>query len=312
MLKAYWTRMSQERPTRAESLQEWRDRRADLQSEVMDQFGLNPRPPAVPLDLTYGDKLERDDCTITRVAYQSMPGLYATAFLYLPKNVTFPAPAVFHPHGHWANWSADDIVQSRCIGLARRGYVSLAVQYEHYEDLASGLPIRGVFLWNNMRGLDVLESLPEVDKARIGVTGASGGGMQSMDLAALDPRIRTAVIVAFPTYFNRMNYFHCMGCCNYSPLGAARDMDQQDLIAMIAPKPAAVFTLTGDWTSPSIDHELKEVSGIYNLFAESPQGNAAGPSPQEIAGQMPYRLLTSKDGRFLAERWDGPDRKSVV
>ena len=301
MLKTYWKRMSKERPVQSASLSEWRKRRVFLRKQVMDGFGLDPLPPKVPLNLTYGKRIERDDCTISRVDFQTFPGLYATAFLYMPKGATFPAPAVLHPHGHWANWSADKIVQSRCLGLARRGYVSLVVQYEHFEDLAAGLPMRGVFLWNNIRALDVLASLKQVDKTRIGVTGASGGGMQTTDVAAVDPRVRCAAMVAYTTYYHRVCYFHVFGCCYYSPLGAMRYMDQHHLLAMIAPTPLAVFTLTGDWTAQSIDHELKEVAAVYNLFPDRP-----GPKVNNVAGPKPYRLLTSRNGRFLAERWKGP------
>ncbi len=301
MLKAYWTRISKERPIPSRTLNEWEGRREMILKNAMDGFGLDPLPPKVPLDLTYGSSLEREDCTISRVYYQTFPGFYATAFLYMPKNSTFPAPAVLHPHGHWANWSADDIVQSRCIGLAKRGYVSLVVQYEHFEDLASGLPMRGVFLWNNIRGLDVLESLPQVDKYRIGVTGASGGGMQSMDVAALDPRIKCAAIAVFPTYYNRVCYFHCFGCCYYSPLGAMRYMDQHELIAAIAPRPVVQFTVTGDWTAEFINQEAKEVAAVYDLFKVE-----NGPKVDSVDGDKSYRLLSSANGRYVAERWEGP------
>ena len=98
---------SEARPIQAASLEQWQERRAFLQKRAMAGFGLDPRPPDVPLDLTYGTRIERDDCTLTRVDFQTFPGFYATAWLYMPKNATFPAPAVLHPHGHWANWSAD-------------------------------------------------------------------------------------------------------------------------------------------------------------------------------------------------------------
>ncbi|MHB9024162.1 MAG: alpha/beta hydrolase family protein [Armatimonadota bacterium] len=303
MLKAYWTRMSKAQPIQATSQKGWEARQASLRKEVLAGFGLEPLPPRVPLNLTCSPGIERDDCTISRVYFQTFPGIYATGFLYMPKKVEFPAPAVLHPHGHWANGAANDaIVESRCIGLAHRGYVSLVIQMQHFEDLATGVPMRGVALWNNMRGLDVLESLPQVDNTRIGVTGASGGGMQSTDIAALDPRIKCAVIVAYPTYFYKTGYIHAWPCmCNFGPINAMRFMDQQSLIAMIAPRPAAVFTLTGDWTNDSIDHELKEVAGVYDLFTAEP-----GPKLENVEAQQPYRLRTSADGRFLGERWDGP------
>ncbi|HEY3416469.1 MAG TPA: acetylxylan esterase, partial [Armatimonadota bacterium] len=303
MLTAYWTRMSKEQPLQAASLKDWDARQASLRKQALAGFGLAPLPPRVPLNLTYSSSIERDDCTISRVYFQTFPGIYATGFLYMPKKAEFPAPAVLHPHGHWSNGAANDaIVESRCIGLAHRGYVSLVVAMAHFEDLATGVPMRGVALWNNMRGLDVLESLPQVDKTRLGVTGASGGGMQSTDIAALDTRITCAAIVAYPTYFERTGYIHTWPCmCNFGPINAMRYMDQQALIALIAPRPAAVFTLTGDWTAFSIDHELKEVAGVYDLFPA-----AAGPKLDNVEAQQPYRLRTSANGRFLGERWDGP------
>ncbi|MHB9023324.1 MAG: acetylxylan esterase [Armatimonadota bacterium] len=301
MLKAYHARMSAPQPITVTNLADWEKRKAMLRQRNLAGFGLDPLPPDVPLNLTYGDKIERDDCTITRVRFQTFPGVYSLGFLYMPKGLTAPAPAVFHPHGHWANWSADDIVQSRCIGLAKRGYISLAVQYEHFEDINAGLTQRGVFLWNNMRGVSVLQSLPQVDKARIGATGASGGGQQSMDLAAYDDRVKAVAIGVYPTYYSRILYIHVSGCsCNYAPIGALTYTDQQEYVALIAPKPAIVFSVTGDWTAPSIDAEMREVAGVFDLFT-----NPAGPTVAHI-DEGTHRIFSSKNGRFLIERWPGP------
>ena len=172
----------------------------------------------------------------------------------------------------------------------------MAITAEHSQDIATGLPYQGTFLWNNIRGLDVLESLPQVDKTRIGVTGTSGGGMQTMDLAAVDPRIKCAVIVAYPVCFHQLCYINIKMCCAWPRSGAMRFMDQEDMIAMIAPRPTAVFTLTGDWTANSIDHELREVAAVHDLFDAE-----AGPNVKNVGGQQPYRLMTSGNGRFLAE-----------
>lgn len=302
MLSAYHAQMSTPRPVPAANAAAWETEKTALRQRILESFGLDPLPADVPLDLTYGDKLEREDCTITRVRWQTFPGLYALGFLYMPKHATFPAPAVLHPHGHWANWSADDIVQARCLGLARRGYVSLVVQYEHWQDLNLGVFERGVFLYNNMRGVSVLQSLPEVDKERIGVTGASGGGQQSMDVAAMDERIKCAAIAVYPTYFERILYKHAMGCfCNYGPYGALRYMDNHWGVAMIASRPTAVFCVTGDWTQPSIAKEMKEVAAVYDRY-QAPAGPTVAPIPPE----QEHALLTNQTGRFLVERWPGP------
>ncbi len=302
MLNAYIARMNTPRPVQAADAAAWNAQQTALRKRILDGFGLDPLPEDVPLDLTYGDKLERDDCTITRVRWQTFPGLYALGFLYMPKKATFPAPAVLHPHGHWANWSAEDLVQARCLGLARRGYVSLVVQYEHWQDLNLGLFERAVFLYNNMRGVSVLQSLPEVDKERIGVTGASGGGQQSMDVAAMDERIKCAAIAVYPSYYERILYKHAMGCfCNYGPYGALGYMDNHWGVAMIAPRPAVIFSVTGDWTAPSIAKEMKEVAAVYDLYQQP-----AGPTVANIPPEQEHAILTNQSGRFMVERWPGP------
>ncbi len=301
MLTAYHGRMNAPQHLPTMDLKAWEARKTELRQRILADNGLDPLPPLVPLDLTYGDQIEREDCTITRVRWQTFPGLYATGFLYMPKQATFPAPAVLNPHGHWAKGSADDIVQARCLGLAHRGYVSLAVQYEHFHDLNLGVTMRGVWMYNNMRGIDVLQSLPQVDKTRIGVTGASGGGLQSMDIAAADERIKCAVIAVYPTYYERILYKHARACfCNFGPLGALTYTDQQQYVAEIAPRPTLMFTVTGDWTAQSIDDELPEVVGVFDLFP-----GQAGPQVADLT-EGEHRILTNATGRFMVERWPGP------
>src|SRR5207248_10187254 len=92
------------------------------------------------------------------------------------------------------------VVQSRCIALALKGYVVLAVDSAHVYRYEVGVNPIGVMTWNNMRALDLLQSIPEVDGARIGCVGASGGGQQTMYLMALDDRVRVAAPVARVCY----------------------------------------------------------------------------------------------------------------
>jgi len=180
---------------------------------------LGPLPERTPLNAQVTGRLERDGYTVEKLLLESQPGFYVTANLYLPVPGRFPAPAILNPVGHWRHGKAEDLVQARGIGLARHGYVALIYdpigQEERSQEresvqrrnpqpaatrqhAAAGLPctligqtIINHILWDGVRMLDYLESRPEVDATRIGCTGASGGGYQTMFLNALDPRIKS-------------------------------------------------------------------------------------------------------------------------
>lgn len=298
MRKEFEARLTEIRPIPVRSLDEWDALKADTRRKAMYGFGLDPLPDDVPLNIVYGDKREYDDCVVTKIMYQSFPGLYATAYLSVPKGITFPAPGIIYLQGHFDANSAGYTVTSP---IARSGYVGLLVLTVHDRALPIGLTTRGVQLWNNIRGLDVLCSLPEVDKTRIGAYGSSGGGMQSMDLAAMDERVKAVVPISYPTAFQ--GTFYAPGSvspcgCNNGPLAALQYMDNHWFLAMIAPRPLAVMCVTGDWTRNSIDRELPMVSQIYDLYRHAPRG----PSLTE-AREGDHVLIASDNGRFVGERF---------
>jgi dienelactone hydrolase len=117
--------------------------------------------------------------------FTSRPGweVYASGWLYLPKTPG-KHPAILNPHGHWENGAMHPVMQSCCIGLAKKGYVALMVDSAHLspESFQVGASSIGVMTFNNLRAIDLLETLPEVDSTRIGCVGASGGGQQTMYL----------------------------------------------------------------------------------------------------------------------------------
>jgi len=298
MRKKYEGRLTEIRPIPAGSLAEWEIAEADVRKKAMYGFGLDPLPDDVPLNIVYGDRREHEDCVVTKIMYQSFPGLYVTAFLSVPKGIKFPVPGIIYPQGHFdASGAGYDVTSP----IARRGYVGLLVLTVHDNALPIGLTTRGVQLWNSIRGLDVLCSLPEVDKTRIGAYGSSGGGMQSMDLAAMDDRVKAVVPVSFPTAYQ--GTFYAPGSvapcgCNNGPLAALQYMDNHWFLAMIAPRPLAVMCVTGDWTRDSIDRELPMVSKVYDLYRDAPQGPSLA-----AAREGDHVLIASRNTRFLGERF---------
>ncbi|MCX8107226.1 MAG: hypothetical protein N3G20_00310, partial [Verrucomicrobiae bacterium] len=162
-----------------------------LREKVLGSLGLWPLPDRVPLDVRIVGRLERDDVVIERVYYQTLPRVYASGYLYRPRaamdrtarGAFKPRPAVLNPHGHWPDGAVDTNVQARCIGLARLGFVAICPDSTHAIDLPVGLCPIGLMTWNNIRALDFLQSLEYVDPERLGCTGGSGGGQQTLYLA---------------------------------------------------------------------------------------------------------------------------------
>src|SRR5262249_50960152 len=204
-------------------------------------------------------------------------------------------PAVLTPDGHWkgggfftrtdeearrqigegaeeALEKAEYPERARCAMVARLGYVVFyydmvgyadSQQIEHREgftDAEAELRLQsfmGLQTWNSIRALDFLLSLPDVDPARIGVTGASGGGTQTFILYAVDDR----PAVAFPAVMVSTAMQGGGGCenCSYLRVGTGNI----ELAGLFAPKPLAM-SAANDWT---IEIEKKGLPELKKLYA---------------------------------------------
>ena len=207
--------------------------------------------------------LERDGYRVELLTFQSHPGCRVTASLYVPKAGTGPFPAVLCPHGHWSAARRDPVVQARCIGLAKLGFVVLTLdawgagergtragQNEYHGGLLGaslwpvGTPLHGLQLFENVRALDYLQSRPEVEGKRLGCTGASGGGNQTTQLSAFDPRIRCAVPVCSVGTWT--DYLDTACCVDEVALDGLTFAEEGDLLGLVAPGGLLVVTATQD------------------------------------------------------------------
>ena len=117
----------------------------------------------------------------------------------------------------------------------------------------------GLQLWDSIRAVDFVSSLPEVDASRIAATGASGGGTQTFLLMAIDERIQAAAPV------NMISAIMQGNGCEEAPnlrVGAFNVM----FGAMMAPRPLLMVSATGDWTRNTPKEEFPAVQGIYRLL----------------------------------------------
>ena len=293
MLDRYYERLSAPHHLAFQTLDAWKQRREVVRQQTLRDIGLEPLPERLPLDTRYGGSLEREDYWLRRVYFQTWPGVYASGWLYLPKTPG-KHPAILNPHGHWKNGAMHPVVQSLSMGLVKKGYVALAVDSVHLplDSFLVGASSIGVMTYNNLRAVDLLETLPQVDATRLGCTGGSGGGQQTMYMMAADPRIKAAVPAVLVSYFRRiMNPAGFPNChCNIVP-NLLCHTDEPEICATFAPQPALFLSTTGDWTKDFPKEEFPEIRSIYSLYGQpAAVDSAQWDSPHDYSQPMRQRM----------------------
>ena len=265
MLVRYFETMCEPKPFVMRDGAKFKTHQRDLRQKLLACAGLSPLPKRVPLDLRYSPVLYHEWCTVRRVAYQLWPQVYGTGLLFVPKEFPKrPAPAVLCPHGHWQNGNAHPEVQKRCLVLAKMGYVVFSPTQNHYEDPVLGVSNQTLMIWNNIRALDLLGSLRDVDKTHIGVTGCSGGGLQTQMLVALDDRVKAATIVGLTCDYREIVFPGAAHCgCNHFP-NIMRHTDEPELSALGLPAPVQYLTMN-DWTRSFAQNSYPAIRRLYEL-----------------------------------------------
>ncbi len=236
------------------SMKDWEMRRAELRNVIIKKTGVVINHN-LALNIKETGTIQMKGYSIKKITFQTRPGVYATANLYIPDGKG-PFPAVIFMIGHWLKGKIDtEGPQAVGHSLALNGYVCLSIDpwgsgerttihgiFEDHGDennLGSSLmnigeTLMGMEISDNMRGVDLLCSLPYVDSKNIGATGASGGGNQTMWLTALDERIKAAMPVVSVGTFQS----YIMGTpCICEVVADAFDMTEEaGILALIAPR----------------------------------------------------------------------------
>ncbi len=282
-------------PRRFGSRAEWEERAAHLREQILAAAGLLPAPAKTPLHAQVFDRIEREGFTVEKVYFESYPNFFCTGNLYRPRVAEriAPFPGILTPHGHWVYGRLEQnpgdldggAIPQRCMNLAMQGYVVFAYDMVGYNDSFQvphwfnfdhkapwrltpealrhwlwGVSQLGLQLWNSIRALDFISSLPDVDPERIGMTGASGGGTQTFLLAAVDDRVKVSAPV------NMISHFMQGGCiCENGP-NLRIDTDNMEFGALSAPRPMLMVSATGDWTRDSERIEYPAIASVYELL----------------------------------------------
>jgi hypothetical protein len=262
---------------------DWRRRATYLREHILATAGLLPLPEKGSLNAQIFGEQRREHYSVFKVYFESLPGFYVTGNLYRPTGAG-PFPAILSPHGHWVYGRLENTdltsAPARAMNLAAQGFVVFTYDMIGYNDSRQlphtvshgsdadfggrrenlwGLSLAGLQLWNSIRGLDFLESLPYVDRQRLGCTGESGGGTQTFLVSAVDERIKVSVPV------NMISLQMQGGCLCENQPALRLDTNNVELAATIAPRPLLMVSATGDWTKETLEVEYPAMRRLYAL-----------------------------------------------
>ena len=265
---------------------EWKRNRDVYRKQLFEMLSLDPLPARGDLKAVVTGKVERDDFVVEKLHFQSLPGLYVTANLYLPKQIEKPLPTVLYVCGHGpvikngVSYGNKVTYQHHGIWFARHGYACIVldtlqlgeIQGLHHGTYREGMwwwnsrgyTSAGVEAWNCIRALDYLETRPEIDKTRLAATGRSGGGAYSWWIIALDDRIKAAAPVAGITdlhdhVINGTVEGHCDCMFTVNTYG----WDYAQVAALAAPRPLLIVNTDRDRIFP-----LDGVVRVHGLVRE--------------------------------------------
>ncbi|MFB3785020.1 MAG: alpha/beta hydrolase family protein [bacterium] len=278
---------------------------AAVREKIQACFG--PFPEKTPLNPRITGVVERGAYAIEKVIFESRPGFLVTANLYLPKGRTAPAPGVVGVCGHSSNGKAYKEYQGFAQGLARLGYAVLIfdpigqgerLQYPDgkggsrvgigvSEHLYAGnqQSLVGEFFgawraWDGIRALDYLLTRSEVDSRFVGVTGNSGGGTMTTWLCGVESRWAMAAPSCFVMTFRRNLENELPADIEQCPPKAlALELDHDDFIAAMAPKPVILLGQEKDFFDVrGLNEAYARLRRLYGLLeAEQHIGICIGP-----------------------------------
>jgi cephalosporin-C deacetylase-like acetyl esterase len=280
------------------------ERRKELvRRKILDALGGLP-DYAGPLNARVTGQIQADGYIIEKVIYESLPGYYVTANLYRP-NGPGRYPGVLLQAGHTQEGKAEP--QLLAANLALKGFVSLAFdpagqgEREQTYDPQLKAPAAGwsvnehihagaqaalvgegvgrYFIWDAKRSIDYLISRPEVDPARVGAAGCSGGGALTTFIGALDLRLKAVIPACFPNSYRLL----FSGANPHSemtlPQHLFRGLDTADFVELSAPTPWLLQATEEDYfTPPGAKLVYEEARRWYRLYgAEDKLAYFVGP-----------------------------------
>jgi dienelactone hydrolase len=296
--------ISQECLKQYRTKEEWEKARPELRRQLLEMLGLDPLPARTDLRPVVSGTIEAGKYTVEKLYFQSLPNLYVTAHMYLPRPLPKEKlPAILYVCGHGnvvkkvdgkdISFGSKTFYQQHPAWFAEHGYACLILDTLELSEIPGqhhgtsrlgmwwwqtlGYTPAGVECWNGIRALDYLETRPEVDMKRAGITGRSGGGAYSWWIAAADDRVQCIVPVAGIAdlqahlnegYPGRLEKGVIGGHCDCMYMVNTYRWDFPMVAALCAPRPLLLGNSDKDdiFPVPGYRRLAEKVRAIYKLY----------------------------------------------
>ena len=322
------------------SLSDWQQRQQWIHKKLLKVVG--PFPERTPLNAKTTRIITKDNYNVEHIVFEPQPGFYVTSSLFIPSSVKsgVKAPAIIYCSGHTDQGYRHPIYQQAILNLVEKGFIVFAFdpidqgeRYEYYDPetrksiigerdeehsyigaqpFISGSSLAKYVIWDGIRAIDYLVTRKEVDTARIGITGRSGGGTQSAYIAAFDNRIKAAAPGNYITNFTRLIQTSGPQCAEQDPFNfILQGLDIPDLLAVRAPKPALVIATTRDKTF-SIQGAIEavnEISPIYKAYNKENYFNFVMDDTVHASTRKDRESIYAFFQKFLENAGDSSEKK---
>lgn len=306
------------------SAADWEVRRGHVLANLQRVMGPLPSPlRRVPVDVKIVEEKRVGALVRRKITYQSDPDDRVPAYLFVPADP--PAkklPAILCLHQTNA-FGKDETAGLRgnpehkyALDLAERGYITIVPDYPSFGEHRFDFKTKTTYasgsmkaIWDNIRALDVLETLPEVDRERIGVIGHSLGGHNGMFTAVFEPRIKVIVSSCGFTTFRKDDLPSWTGP-RYMPRIQTHfgndakkvPFDFQEIVAAFAPRPflACAAEKDDDFDVSGVREVMKAAEGVYQLHGAEKDLSAYYP-----AGKHAFPADARKEAYEFLDRYLG-------
>ncbi|KAF0177675.1 MAG: prolyl oligopeptidase family protein [Limisphaerales bacterium] len=286
----------------AQTPAEWEPRCRHIAAALERVMGPFPNPAKrAALDVKVLEEVKLEGGLLRRkLTYQSDATDRVAAYLFLPESsAKAKLPTVLCLHqttklGKAESAGLVDNPKQYALHLAQRGYVTFAPDYPSFGDSKYDFDPRHGYasgtmkaIWDNVRAVDLLESLPEVDAARLGVIGHSLGGHNAMFTAVFEPRLRVIVSSCGFTTFRKDDMPSWTGKVympriktEFANAAARVPFDFPEIVAAFAPRPFLTCSAEGDtdFDVSGVRDVLAAARKVYELHGQA--GNLVGYYPK--------------------------------
>ncbi len=322
------------------SLPEWKRRQEFVRKTLLDIVG--PFPAKTPLNPGITRTIVKEYYKVEHIVYESQPGFYVTSSFYIPNNLKGKAPAIIYCSGHSDLGYRNPVYQYVILNLVKKGFIVFAFdpagqgeRSEYYDPGKGKSSVGGTttehsiagaqafiagssqaryMIWDGIRAVDYLLTRKEVDPARIGITGRSGGGTQTAYIAAMDNRIKAAAPENYITNFARLIETAGPQDAEQNMFNAIeRGMDMADYLEVRAPRPTLMITTTRDMFSIQGAMETaKEAAHIYKAYGRSDQFRMVTDDSVHASTQKNREAMYAFFQKYLSNPGDSSDEELTI